>query len=269
MSENTTSSTPLGIHLKNSLFHVLTVMVGTRNTPDEAYRVLYFELEDRKRAYDGAMASRKRNLAKKGRLEARMSLGLNSDGSAMDQFDRLELEADLDELNSGTQTMENAVSGCEFEMKFITDLMEKLLEQCEYVGKMDITEAFTRCHRKEWALEHRKRAENFLLTQGSIPTDYFEVMRVHPDFDEHIAPLIEDTRMALVQNRTGLHAINVQTPTFLKTIQESFPALLMPGATNDAPLALSPASPVSPLSLGTGQMQAVLTGGEMSPTLGG
>jgi hypothetical protein len=218
----------MGIHLKNTLFHVLTVMVGSRNTPDEAYRVLYFELEDRKRAYDGAMAGRKRNKAKRMRLEQEMASEPNNTAKY------LELEADMDELDSGEKTMENAIAGCEHEMEFIAGVMKELLKSCKYINQdgTNLTEAFTACQREEWCLELRKRAENFLLTQGSIPTDHFEVMRAHPDFNEHIKPLIEEVRTDIGLHQLGLHNMQLRTPVFVSMLQEKYAALVSPDATD-------------------------------------
>jgi hypothetical protein len=216
----------LGIHLKNTLFHVLTVMVGSRNTPDEAYRVLYFELEDRKRAHDGAMSGRLKNKARRMRLEAKLAV-------VEDAADRLDLEAEMMELESGEQTMENAISGCEHEMKFITGVMDELLKRCKYIKSdlSNITEAFTACQREEWALELRKRAENFLLTQGSIPTDHFEVMRAHPDFERVIKPLIETIKADIGVYRLGLHNMELRTPPFIQDLQAKYPAFISPATT--------------------------------------
>ena len=51
--------------------------------------------------------------------------------------------------------------------------------------------------REEWKLELMFRVENYLCTMGAIPTDQFSTMRLHPDFQSDIYPLINKLRDTL------------------------------------------------------------------------
>jgi hypothetical protein len=43
----------------------------------------------------------------------------------------------------------------------------------------------------EWLGELKQRAENFMITQGSIPHDHFQTMRMHPQFKTQLVPHIQ------------------------------------------------------------------------------
>lgn len=219
------------LHTKNTAFHILTVMVGTRNTPDEAYRTLYFELEDRKRAWDGSQAQRLRNEAKMKRLEAKIA-------ETTDEIELLELQADLMELKSNWSTMENAILGCEQEMLFIKQIMDELEPKRRY-GHLPLGEAFQAAQVEEWAHEWIKRSENFLLTTGTIPTDHFEMMRTHPLWKDVIEPRVEEMRMLQIEGKLALHCLPMsdQKPMFFQDLQKKFSALL-PATTEQMSLQL-------------------------------
>jgi hypothetical protein len=54
-----------------------------------------------------------------------------------------------------------------------------------------LLEANEATQRGEWLGELKERAENFLLTMGTIPHDHFHTMRCHPDFEQEIVPHIQ------------------------------------------------------------------------------
>jgi hypothetical protein len=47
------------------------------------------------------------------------------------------------------------------------------------------------CQEEEWLGELKQRAENFLLTAGTIPHDHFQTMRMHPQFKAELVPHIQ------------------------------------------------------------------------------
>ena len=55
--------------------------------------------------------------------------------------------------------------------------------------------------REEWLFELMNRAENYLLTTGTIPTDHFVTMRQHPDFDDSILPFIENVQKLMQETK--------------------------------------------------------------------
>jgi hypothetical protein len=164
------------------------------------------------------------------KLEAKLN-------TAIDEIERLEIEADLMELESGEKTTENAILGCEQEMMFIRQIMDKLEPQRKY-GHLELGAAFQACQAEEWAHEYVKRAKHFQLTTGTIPTDHLDVMVAHPMFESFIAPAIEDFRMELVDRKAGLHAMpELAPPPFMQQLMVDF-APLLPASPEQAQLQL-------------------------------
>ena len=91
-------------------------------------------------------------------------------------------------------------------------LMAELEPQRKY-KHLPLLEATEAAQPEEWALEFKHRAENYLLSIGTIPADQLEAMRKHPDFDAVILPHIKH-KMALLENaRTRADAANLLTGT--------------------------------------------------------
>lgn len=207
--------------MKNSNFHILSVMVGTRNTPDEAYRVLYFELEAQEHAYATALAERKRGAAKRARIEELRRTG--------DALTKLEAEADLLQLIGDERRHEAAIARAESEMTFIRDLMDALEPHRRY-RDLPLLEAFQACQAEEWALEYVKRAKRFLLTMGTIPHDHFEVMQSHPWFDDFILPHVNRLSRLYAAGQLSLATFADETPPFLAMLRERHPELVQSAA---------------------------------------
>jgi hypothetical protein len=70
--------------------------------------------------------------------------------------------------------------------------MKELEPQRKYKHLTD-QEAHEAMQREEWCHELMNRAENFLVSQGTIPHDHLEAMRNHPDFSTQILPHIVNT----------------------------------------------------------------------------
>lgn len=210
------------MHWNNTAFSTVAFQVGACNTPDGAFRKLYVELESRVRAWDEATVGLKRNQATRLRLEAKQGISRLWRIKAA----TLELEADLEELTNREAITTAAMEGCAAEMNFLKELMAFLEPQCRFVGHMPLDQAFQLCESDEWRLEFLKRTENFLLTTNTIPTDHFEAMRGHPAFATEILPAIEEMRMAMIDNRKGLHNLDLQSPPFIGPLIERYQSLL-------------------------------------------
>lgn len=79
---------------------------------------------------------------------------------------------------SGRQARAN-IEQARSEIKFLNQCRAKLEE---HIGRVPTMDDYQSNQREEWRLELEFRAENFLLTAGTVPTDQFATMRLHPDF---------------------------------------------------------------------------------------
>jgi hypothetical protein len=151
------------MHWNNSNFQLTYFIAGMCHTPDEAYRVLLCQLEDR----EVALASALKNRA-----------------------DRT--DAVLDIL---ARQEDACVEACRAEIDHIRALIAKVQPLRQFAHLSD-REAAQACQREEWRLKLRAKAENFLLSQGSVPADELAAMRAHPDF-ANIAAHINEVSTAI------------------------------------------------------------------------
>jgi hypothetical protein len=97
--------------------------------------------------------------------------------------DRLEIEADIPTWDMNWQAAKQ-------ELEDIEKLMLELKPRCKYAD-LPILEMGEACQEEEWLGELKQRAENFLLTAGTIPHDHFQTMRMHPQFKAELVPHIQ------------------------------------------------------------------------------
>jgi len=173
---------PTTLHRTNTNFQLTHFIAGACHTADAAYFTLYNQREDRLIALRSAEVDTLRTQARRLKIQAQ----LQSD----DPIIRLEAEADLKELEHGTAMQETLIAAAQEELRFIEECMAKLQPLRKYAHLPD-AEAAEAYQAEEWAHEMRFRAENFLVTQGSIPADHFASMRQHPAFSSFILPHIE------------------------------------------------------------------------------
>ncbi|EMI5828647.1 TPA: hypothetical protein ACP7Q5_004919 [Escherichia coli] len=165
---------------QNHDFQIAFFLVGSCQTADAAYGLLHDLRQDREAALASARASEKRILAKVMRAEAALQ---NADNEA----DRLDAEAELDEIAAMREINESNVRAAEDEVAFIHECIKRIEPYRKYKD-MDDRQAFEAAQQEEWKLTLMRRAENYLLSQGSIPHDHFETMRLHPEFSTVILP---------------------------------------------------------------------------------
>ena len=129
-----------------------------------------------------------------------------------DEVTRLNAEADLIEWKSGEGLLEMAILGAEQEIATIQSIMDELEPQRKY-GHLPVLEASQAAQREEWLGEFKRRCENFLLSNGTIPEDHLNAMRNHPDFETQIVPHVQHVvekiasakdKMALLKRNTAL-----------------------------------------------------------------
>ena len=106
------------------------------------------------------------------------------------EIQRLNAEADLLECNSVNEGWALNHQAALDEYAYICSLMDELEPNRKY-RDLPFLEANEAMQREEWLGELKTRAENFLLTAGTIPHDHLNTMRCHPDFEQEIVPHIE------------------------------------------------------------------------------
>lgn len=174
---------------RNSKFQYLYFVLGECHTPDEAYRVMQEQLDDREGALAAADAVFLRLRAKRLRVE-----GVLEDPDT-DEPTRLEAEADLVEIVNGEAAHRRAYAEAARERDFLCKLIDEIAPLRRYRDLPD-HEARQACQREEWAHKLIVRAENYLATVGTIPADHFGAMRMHPDFPTRILPRIAAVEQA-------------------------------------------------------------------------
>lgn len=167
---------------RNHDFQIRHFLIGACSTVDGAYALLCDLREDRKNALGMASASALKLKAKR--------LLIERGKASEDEVVRLEAEAEELEIEAMRETSENCLSACRDELAFIQKCMD-LLEPHRLFKHLPPAEAHEAAQRGEWLGELMLRAENHLLTSGTIPTDDFKTVRMHPDFEAEIKPLIE------------------------------------------------------------------------------
>jgi hypothetical protein len=168
-------------HRQNHNFQILYFLVGSCHTPDAAYALLKDLREEREQAIKNYEVSKIKEKAKILRAEKKLQ--------SEDEAERLDAEAELLEIKNNAEFGEILYQAATDELKFIDDCIGKIDPQRKYKHLSD-AEAHEACQQEEWKLELIYRAENYLLTTGTIPADHFDSMRMHPEFQTEIYPAI-------------------------------------------------------------------------------
>jgi response regulator RpfG family c-di-GMP phosphodiesterase len=177
---------------RNTDFQILYFLVGSCHTPDGAYSLLCDLWEERSNVVKKLKADELRARAK--RLVAERLT------DSADEVDRLNGEADLEEMEAFEDTKKRCVAAAYKELAFLEQCMEKLQPYRKH-AHLSLPEAHEASQREEWRLELIHRAENCLMTSGTIPIDEFNTMRMHPDFAASILPEITHIKECIEQGR--------------------------------------------------------------------
>lgn len=191
---------------QNHDFQIAYFLAGSCHTPDGAYALMCDLHEDRDNAIRMYESSKLREQAKI--IRAQRLLG------STDEADRLEGQADMSEIEAMAETVKRNLDAAMDERATIKKCMDRL-EPLRKYGHLPLPQAHQAAQQEEWKLELMQRAENYLITQGSIPTDHFATMRMHPDFKDAILPKINQmTDLMLAGNRQGLMAVLMPSSEF-------------------------------------------------------
>jgi hypothetical protein len=181
------------MHAKNNRvnknFQIAYFLAGSCHTPDGAYSLLKDLQEDREMALAQLDSSELRTKAKALKAQQMIDSG--------DPVAALEGEADLAEIRNNQKFSDRNIEAAKKELEFINLCIDKLQPVRKFKDLPD-PEAHEAAQYDEWKLELISRAENYLLTNGNIPTDHFVTMRQHPAFITDIVPAIENTRKMMM-----------------------------------------------------------------------
>ena len=193
-------------HRTNSNFQLQYFIANSCKTVDGAWSILYGQKIDIENKIQISELQQEKKRIKKLKLEKAIS-------ETTDELDKLELQADLKELNIGEETFLLNLKAAKNELDFIKNLMDDL-EPRRLYSHLPLLEANEAMQRAEWLEELKCRAENFLITQGTIPHDHLQTMRCHPDFYENIVPFIKNVTAKLTQE-SGAFNILTSSPALL------------------------------------------------------
>lgn len=181
-------------HRTNSDFQLRHFFVGSCHTADGAYAVMYAEkisIEAKLRHADAQALRREAKIAAAKEIIA---------DSCAPRSAVLNAKADILEANADLPSWTLNVEAARVELTTIIELMAEI-EPHRKFAHLPLLEANEASQTEEWKRELMYRAENFLLTQGTIPHDHFARMREHPEFKTEIFPFINQTHKLLKQNR--------------------------------------------------------------------
>jgi len=186
-------------HRNNSDFQLRHFIAGSCHTADAAWNLLYEQKLDIKLKLANTKSQMLKRQAYKIDLEKRKN-------SVLTEQDHLRYEADMIEFEASEGLLELALEGVTKELQTIETLMAEL-EPFRKYKNLPLLEATEAAQQDEWREEFKHRAENYLVSQGTIPHDQLEAMRKHPDFIEEILPAIKKTMVALENAKTTSNAV--------------------------------------------------------------
>jgi hypothetical protein len=177
-------------HRNNSDFQLLHFFAGSCHTPDGAWMVMY----DQKRDIEDKLKHEDiQRLRREAKIEAANEI-INDEHSR--KSEKLEAQADILEANAEVDTWTLNIEAAKNELATINKIMAKL-EPLRKYKDLPMLEANEAAQEEEWLRELQYRAENFMITQGTIPHDHFARMREHPKFKTDLLPHIKKVKEQL------------------------------------------------------------------------
>jgi len=175
-------------HKQNTNFQIAYFLAGSCHTPDGAYILLKELREEREMAIKNYEVQKLKDKAEE--LRAKKLL----EG---DEADKLEGQAKLLELKNNREQGEVLYKAALDEINFIDKCIAALEPLRKYKDLPD-QEVSELVQKEEWTYELLRRAENYLITTGTIPPDQLDTMRMHPEFKTLILPRIQEIRNLLL-----------------------------------------------------------------------
>jgi len=191
------------IHRQNHDFQIAYFLAGACHTPDGAYALLQGLKEEREAAIKNYSVTELKNKAKTIRAEKLLQ------GT---EAEKLDGEAELLEIENNKESGKVLYNAAKDELDYINYCIDIVNPLRRYKDLSD-ADAYEEAQREEWKLELIKRAENSILTTGTILTDHYDTMRMHPDFITEILPKIDNT-LELTKTKTPIEMAKLLKPDF-------------------------------------------------------
>ena len=166
------------------------------HTPDNMYFQLLELKEEREMALDTYHAQKLRSEGKKSRALAIMAI------PNVSEWEKKEAEAELLEVENALKYEKDLYEALMDELAFIQGKITEI-EPLRKYKDLPLMQAHEASQREAWKIELIQRAENSLLTTGTISPDHFVTMRLHPDFLSEILPTIKEIQL-LSKSEEGL-----------------------------------------------------------------
>ena len=128
-----------------------------------------------------------------------------------DSADKLEGQAELLQIENNNTQGKILFEAANDELNHINKCLKAVEPLRQYSEYSDL-EAHELAQREEWLLELINRAENYMITGGSIPSDHFVTM--HPDFKNEIIPRIEYIKAQLSDPSKSIKFLKEKKNTF-------------------------------------------------------
>ena len=189
---------------QNTNFQIAYFIAGACHTPDAAYFALLNAKFERESAVKSIPINEIRIQAERFRAERKLA--------SSDAIEQLEGQADMMQVLQNEEFTKQLNESSRAELAFIEECIAKIQPLRRYSHLPDI-EAAEAIQAEEWCYELERRAENYLLTTGTIPHDHFNTMRQHPAFNTHILPHIERMHTA-IGNGTAPKILSDLRPRF-------------------------------------------------------
>ena len=172
-------------HWRNSNHQIDRFILGDCNTPDEAYRKAVQQASERKLAIETANASKLKSESRQLLWEFIKILGyLFYFLWPIGKIITLRAKGEIMEAKAH----EEEAKACYFDAMRELEHWKLRISQLESMRKykdLPHHEAHQRIQGEEWALEAKRRVENYLISQDTgIPADQIEMMRMLPESKE-------------------------------------------------------------------------------------
>lgn len=211
------------LNRNNTNFQIAYFIAGSCHTADAAYIALVSQRDERQRALDQVAVSELKQQAHRIRCNRKINSG--------DAVEELEGRAELLQLELELKQHADLILAAQAELDFINLCIERIQPLRKYQDMSD-ADAAEACQQEEWARELEYRAENFMLTTGTIPHDHFATMRQHPAFKQVLLPRIEQLQLGMSEPGGYRNLLEKSTKSFdlpaligLESVEEAKPCL--------------------------------------------
>lgn len=193
------------MHWRNSQFQTIHFIIAKCHTPDEAYRIVLQQLEEREHSFETGIISQ--DEFKLRRIKAENLI--KSD----DIIVKYEGEIEMKKIDMDYKYFKLNFDECEREVQFLKECKNKLQPFRKYADYPEHI-ANQLIQQEEWKHELILRAKEFIILRGTIPEDQLRTLSLHPEFKTVILPIMEDTLKCLKEGKNVMDLILDHQPEF-------------------------------------------------------